>query len=344
MITANATTGTNAVFRDFPWAEGDVVLLYSSVYLSLLRTVTYVQDRARAKHPFPQIETVSLEYPCSLASVLAATRAKLDDMKAKGRLPRMAVFDTVSSRPGVAMPFYDLAALFRSYSVLTFVDGAHGLGAVRIDLQRLNPDFFVSNAHKWQYAPRGNAVLYVAPRNRALMLSSVPTTWAPSWDDMWAFPGTIDFAHALAINAAIDFYERIGGQDRIHAYIRALAIRGGEVAARELNTRSMRLTPAEVGEEGDPDELTVITANVQLPLKKDAWDNASTVGGGWFKPGGINDYIQTHLYDEFNTVIPIYETGGHLWARLSSQVYLEESDFLYGARVCAFPLALRRIH
>lgn len=342
VITANATAATNAVLRDFPWKEDDMVLTYSTVYPSLARTLQYVQDRHRSPVSYPNVESIPLVYPCNKNEVLGQTRNKLKEMQRQGKLPRMAVFDTISSRPGVMMPFYELAALFRSYGVLTFVDGAHGLGAIPIDLARLDPDFFVSNAHKWMMAPRGNAVLVVAPRNADKVLSSVPTTWAFSWKAMWAMPGTNDFAHALSINAALDFYERIGGEAKVHPYLRLLSIEGGEAAARVLGTRSMRLTPAEAGSEGDLDQLTCITANLQLPLKKEVWGVASVWGEGWTKPGGINDFFQTHLYDDFNTIIPIYETGGELWARISSQVFLEVSDFVYGAnvriRILSFPL------
>ena len=48
-----------------------------------------------------------------------------------------------------------------SRNVPVLVDGAHALGSLPLNITSLDPDYYVTNAHKWLCAPKGAAVMYV---------------------------------------------------------------------------------------------------------------------------------------------------------------------------------------
>jgi hypothetical protein len=118
----------------------------------------------------------------------------------------------------------------------------------------------------------------------------------------------------------------LGGEERIMSYNRFLAYKGGIAAAKILDT--CILEPA------DPD-LTCAMVNVQVPIIKsrlgsdvDAW---MTAANSWF-------FIT--LQQEFKCTLNLFAFQGKIWARFSAQVWLEVSDFEYGAR-CLLDLANR---
>jgi selenocysteine lyase/cysteine desulfurase len=56
----------------------------------------------------------------------------------------------------------ELVELIHAHGARALVDGAHVVGQVPLNLHELNADYFVSNCHKWLYAPRGCAFAWCA--------------------------------------------------------------------------------------------------------------------------------------------------------------------------------------
>lgn len=288
-----------------------------------------------------QVESreIKLTYPIEDEDLLTQFRDAIKTSRANGKRPRLAMYDTVSSLPGLRMPFESLTSICKEEGILSLVDGAHGIGHLPLDLTALDCDFFTSNVHKWFFVPRGCALLYVPARNQPLIRSSLPTSHGfvrksggsfrnplpPSkkseYVNNFEFVGTIDNSNYLVIPDAIEFREKVcGGEKAIMEYCHKLAKEGGKIVAEILGTSYM---------DNSTETLTTgcCIVNVLLPLEI---NQSKVPGKNCIEPGNgdiATEWMQEALIKDFSTFIPIYFFQGRWWTRLSAQIYLELADF-----------------
>ncbi|KAG7288361.1 Glycosylphosphatidylinositol (GPI)-anchored cell wall endoglucanase [Staphylotrichum longicolle] len=328
VFVPNATAGVNTVLRNIVWnADGkDEILYFDTIYGGCARTIDYViEDR----QGLVSSRCITLAYPCEDAAVLEAFESAVQASKDAGKRPRLCLFDVVSSLPGVRFPFEDVTAACRKASILSLIDGAQGIGMVDLDLGAVDPDFFVSNCHKWLHVPRGCAVFYVPLRNQPLIRSTLPTSHGfvpraagekrfnplpPSakseFVNNFEFVGTVDNSPYLCVKDGIKWREEVlGGEKRIIDALTALAREGGQKVADILGT--------EVLDNASQSLTRCSMVNVALPLPESLESDKSDV---------INWILRT-LIDEYKTFVALYFYRGRFWARLSAQVYLELDDF-----------------
>ncbi|CAO1635773.1 unnamed protein product [Parajaminaea phylloscopi] len=335
-LIKNSTTGTNAVLRGIEWQKGDYIVCFGTVYGALDKTIDYIADA----HPHkPTKVHIDVIYPATHDEVVSLFKSKLESLKAEGHHVRLATFDAITSQPGVVVPWERLVAVCREAGVLSLVDGAHAMGQVPIDLGAVRPDFFVTNAHKWNFAHRGCAVFYVSLENQHLVPTSVPTSWGyrtkaqrlaqseaePGLDFVynWTDPGTDDFTSFLTLDAAMTFQsERLGGEERVRKYNRSLALLGGHRVSQILGTEVLETSPEPT--------LTASMVNVRLPL---ATRTIGTDPVEWLRgSGGGEQFFFDTLTDDFATNVPVLVHNKAIYARLSAQVWLDLDDFEYAGR------------
>ena len=143
VFVPNATTGVNTILRSLQFEEGDHILYFSNIYKACHTTIEYITETTPAK-----AVKVEYTYPVEDDWLVDAFKQKIQDVKDAGGKVKIAVFDTVVSMPGVRVPFERLTQACRETGVLSLVDGAHAVGHLELDVQKFDPDFFVSNCHK----------------------------------------------------------------------------------------------------------------------------------------------------------------------------------------------------
>lgn len=143
------------------WQKGDHILYFShAIYGACDSTLLFVRDHYG-------ITLVPIEFflPQTHEEMLRIARETIEEAKQKlgdNGIIRLGLMDAICSMPGVTLPWERLCSLFKEYNILSLVDAAHLIGHESIDLKKADPDFWVSNVHKWCFAPRSVSVLYVS--------------------------------------------------------------------------------------------------------------------------------------------------------------------------------------
>jgi selenocysteine lyase/cysteine desulfurase len=139
----NATTGINTVLRALTFAPKEKILIFSTIYGACEKTVQYIVETTPA-----DMVKIEYTYPVEDEWLVGEFERVVKKERESGYEVKIAIFDTVVSLPGVRMPFERLTEKCKELGVLSCVDGAHGIGHIQLNLDQLDPDFFVSNCHK----------------------------------------------------------------------------------------------------------------------------------------------------------------------------------------------------
>ncbi|KAF3484376.1 lolT-1 [Arthroderma uncinatum] len=351
VLVANGSTGSNTIMRNFAWnPDGkDEIIQVSIIFAPLGKMTGYVGELNPGKVRTRQVQ---LTYPLEDDEVVALFKAGIQASRDAGFRPRLGIFDTISSIPGIRLPFERLTALCREEGVLSFIDGAHAVGHLNVDLAALDPDFFVSCCHKWLFVPRGCAALYVPTRHQWMIRSTLPLShgFIPTKDldqrkvdgklaqDLangknafvhnFEFVAPMDNFGYLCIPESIRWREEVcGGEKAIQTYCVNLAREGGKKIANILGTRVL-------DNESQSMSAACMT-NVLLPL---------TLGGDKSegqhivraRPGiqfTVVDWMMRKMAIEYETMMPVFFFQGAWWVRASAQVFLEVSDFEWAGRM-----------
>lgn len=347
----NATEGVNTVFRNIKWdADGkDVALYFTTVYEACGKAIDFLYDyHGEGRLSSREIE---IAYPIEDDEILRRFRAAVEQVRSEGKRAKICIFDVVSSRPGVVFPWERMVAACRELGVLSLVDGAQGIGMVRLDLGAADPDFFVSNCHKWLFAPRGCAVFYVPVRNQGLLPSTLATSHGyasltgkrrvvlpPHVGDGGAgksafvsnfeFTGTRDYAPNYCVKDAVAYRRDVlGGEERILGYLWELNKKGSRLVAERLGT--------EVLENKKGTLTNCAMSNIAMPLWKG--EKEGKEGDDVVVPEEDGDrvvaWMMSTMARDYDTIVPMFWLGRRFWVRIAAQVYLDLGDYEYGAEV-----------
>jgi isopenicillin-N epimerase len=288
----NATVGCNAVLRSLDFSPGDDILVLSHGYGAVIKAARYVASRTgarlvEAKVPFPRPDEDAL-----VAAVASAITPRT----------RLAVLDHITSGSALVLPMARLTAACNAAGVPVLVDGAHGPGNLDLDVPATGADWYVGNCHKWLCAPKGCAFLWARPsRQIGLHPVTISHGYGQGFIAEFDWTGTRDLSAPLAVTAALEFHERLGG-GALRARDRALAAEAAALLAGRLGT-----------EKGHGNDAPNAMAVVRLPLIGDLTQARALA-------------LRDRLLDA-GTDAPVGELDGAIWLRVSAQAYNTLDDY-----------------
>ncbi|MCA9551294.1 MAG: aminotransferase class V-fold PLP-dependent enzyme [Myxococcales bacterium] len=297
----NATTGVNTALASFPLGPGDQVLITDHGYNACNNAA-----RRWAELRGAEVVVAALPLPCPgpdavVDAVLAAVTPRT----------KLAVLDHVTSPTGLVLPVERLVPALAARGVEAVVDGAHALGMLPLDLDRLGAAYYTANAHKWLCAPKGAAILHVRrdlqDSLRPVVTShgaNAPEDGRPRFQVELDWVGTTDPTAVLALPAALAFMQGIlpGGLPSAMAANRALVLEG-----RQLLVDAFGVEPA------GPSEMLGSLATVIL-------DEAP-------EPGAFGMDRVHHALFARGLELPVMRFQRWRLLRISAQVYNAPQDY-----------------
>lgn len=265
-FVVNTTTAMNWVAHALPLGPGDQVLLNDHEYGAVFRCWrVFAAERG--------FEVVSA--PLALGENL------LDCLE--GHLTprtRAVVVSHITSATAQLLPVAEVGAWAKERGGWSIVDGAHAPGHVDLELEQLGVDFYMGNLHKWLWAPKGAALLWVAPDCQK-WIKPLVVSWGvdpvhpvgePAWVAWVQMQATRDPSAFLAAPAGLD-YQRRFHEPLIESYcirrMQRLSRRLEELGARPLPWARLKMRAFEWPYPQDPAALHLelfLKHRVELPV------------------------------------------------------------------------------
>lgn len=299
VFVENATSGVNAVLRSLRFRPEDQIACTNHGYGAVRQALQYIYAQwgaipVEAQIPFP------IAGP---EQVIAAFEAILTPQT------RLAVLDHLTSPTALIYPLPELIGLCRERGIPVLVDGAHAPGVLPLELEKLGADWYTGNAHKWLFAPKGCAFLWVAPYRQAQTHPTVISHgYRQGFTAEFDWVGTRDPSAWLAISAALAFIQGVG-LDNIRQHNHTLLLQ-----ARQLLLEALEGIPPA------PEKMLGFMATLPLPPFWQQWIPELPLEE---RARRLHDY----LWYKYRIEVPIIPFAGQLWVRISAQVYNRLAEY-----------------
>ena len=299
-LTKNTTEGINIVAWGLPLKKGDEIIISNHEHVGNALPWLHV---AKAKSLKIKVLVLGNSDDETLSNLKKIVSTKT----------KVIAIPHITCTTGQVQPIKKIAQYAQQKSIFTAVDGAHGTGMLDLDLKTLGCDFYATCCHKWLLGPKGTGFLYVQKDMQDILLPHFvgagthqgwtlspekiellnPTNSAERYDY-----GTYNQALWVGVEAAIDFFEKIG-MEKVEARVKELN-QYLQSKLLELNKKVIKMITYTEG--GSPSGILGFKL-----LNKDSKAFANEVNSRfrvrYVAEHGLNSLrISTHIYNNKNEI------------------------------------------
>lgn len=305
----NTTEGVNTILNSITTHAGDEWLITNHNYGACINALKHYAKRNSCK-----VNIANIPYP-------VFSPQEIIDSVCNAITPntKLALIDYVTSASAIIFPVKEIIQLLKAKGIKVLIDAAHAPGMIDFNIEKLQPDFFVANCHKWICSPKGSAFMYVAPEHQSQIFPLVISHFNDSalgskahWANQFMFSGTRDYSAFISVKDALQIMPEIAETDwdgiraRNHELVWLAANKIAGVFGLELPCK---------------EEMVGTICNIPMPDGQKPERSFNT-----------NTRLKKDLMEKYRIEVPIFifPNAPKQWLRISAQLYnsMEQYDYL----------------
>ncbi len=147
-LTDNTGEGLNVICYGLHWQPGDEIITTNHEHISLLAPLYQLRDRYGVVIKLADLGPHAARPAREAVTELVTART------------RLIALSHVTYTTGARLAVSEIGALGREHGIPVLIDGAQSAGAIPLDLQALDVDFYAIPGQKWLCGPDGTGALY----------------------------------------------------------------------------------------------------------------------------------------------------------------------------------------
>ena len=131
----------NSLLRSHQLKKGDRILRLSTAYGMVIHTLNWLVSTIGI-----EIIVVDITYPVKdeVEIIQEVTKAYVKSQEENNPIT-LAISSHISSMPAMIEPVKELTRIVHSFSSMVMIDGAHAPGVIDIDIEDIQPDYYLGS-------------------------------------------------------------------------------------------------------------------------------------------------------------------------------------------------------